>query len=151
MSAPLRIGITCFPTFGGSGIIATEVGEALARRGHRVHFIADEVPRRLDRFVDNVFFHEVEVLEYPLPPGGQVRGGVNSVAMTGDSIYATHSEFGLARWKADRPGDAPDMIYEEITRRSKTTRHRPRRVRPNPRRRRSSPPPTPSSTPTRRV
>ena len=64
----------------------------------------------------------MEVLEYPLPPIGQVRGGVNSVAMTGDAIYATHSEFGLARWQADRPGDAPEMIYEEITRRSKTTR-----------------------------
>jgi hypothetical protein len=64
----------------------------------------------------------MEVLEYPLPPGGEVRGGVNSVAMAGDSIYATHSEFGLARWQSGRPGDAPEMIYEEITRRSKTTR-----------------------------
>lgn len=64
----------------------------------------------------------MEVLDYPLPPGGSVRGGVNSVAMTGDAIYATHSEFGLARWKADRPGDAPDMVYEELTRRNKTTR-----------------------------
>lgn len=64
----------------------------------------------------------LEVLEYPLPPGGQVRGGVNSVAVSGDAIYATHSEFGLARWQADRPGDQPDMVYEEITRRSKTTR-----------------------------
>lgn len=64
----------------------------------------------------------MEVLDYPLPPGGQVRGGVNSVAMTGDAIYATHSEYGLARWQANRPGEAPDMIYEEITRKSKTTR-----------------------------
>jgi hypothetical protein len=64
----------------------------------------------------------MEVLEYPLPPLAQVRGGVNSIAMAGDAIYATHSEFGLARWQADRPGDAPDMIYEEITKRSKTTR-----------------------------
>jgi hypothetical protein len=64
----------------------------------------------------------MEVLEYPLPPGGPVRGGVNSIAMTGDAIYATHSEYGLARWQADRPGDAPEMVYEEITRRSKTTR-----------------------------
>ena len=63
-----------------------------------------------------------EVLEYPLPPVGQVRGGVNSVAMTSNSIYATHSEFGLARWQADRPGEAPEMIYEELTRRNKTTR-----------------------------
>lgn len=64
----------------------------------------------------------MEVLEYPLPPGGPVRGGVNSVAMSGDAIFATHSEYGIARWQADRPGDEPDMIYEEITRRSKTTR-----------------------------
>jgi len=64
----------------------------------------------------------MEVLDYPLPPGGHVRGGVNSVAFAGDAIYATHSEFGLARWQADRPGDEPDMVYEEITRRSKTTR-----------------------------
>jgi hypothetical protein len=64
----------------------------------------------------------LEVLDYPLPPGGPIRGGVNSVAMTGDAIYATHSEFGLARWQADRPGDAPDMVYEELTRRNKTTR-----------------------------
>ena len=63
---PLRIGISCFPTFGGSGIVATEIGVAMARRGHRVHFIADEIPGRLDRALDNVFFHEVEVREYPL-------------------------------------------------------------------------------------
>lgn len=63
---PLRIGITCYPTFGGSGVIATEVGMAMARKGHRVHFIATDVPRRLDRFLDNVYFHEVEVHDYPL-------------------------------------------------------------------------------------
>jgi len=64
----------------------------------------------------------MEVLEYPLPSAAQVRGGVNSIAMAGDAIYATHSEFGMARWQADRPGDPPEMIYEEITKRSKTTR-----------------------------
>jgi hypothetical protein len=64
----------------------------------------------------------MEVLDYPLPPGGQVRGGVNSVTMTGDSIYATHSEYGLARWDATRPGEAPEMIYPEVTKNSKTTR-----------------------------
>jgi N-acetyl-alpha-D-glucosaminyl L-malate synthase BshA len=62
----LRIGITCYPTFGGSGIIATEIGLELARRGHRVHFICHDVPGRLDRFADNVFFHEVEMRDYPL-------------------------------------------------------------------------------------
>jgi len=64
----------------------------------------------------------MEVLEYPLPPGGPVRGGVNSIALAGDAIYATHSEYGLARWQAGRPGEAPDMVYEELTRRNKTTR-----------------------------
>lgn len=63
---PLRVGITCYPTFGGSGIIATEIGLSLARRGHSVHFICYELPSRLEQFQQNVFFHEVEVLEYPL-------------------------------------------------------------------------------------
>lgn len=66
MSDALRVGITCYPTFGGSGIIATEIGRSLARRGHSVHFICSELPSRLERFQQNVFFHEVEVLEYPL-------------------------------------------------------------------------------------
>jgi N-acetyl-alpha-D-glucosaminyl L-malate synthase BshA len=64
--APLAIGITCYPTFGGSGIIATELGESLARRGHQVHFICSDVPSRFPRFVDNLFFHGVEVVDYPL-------------------------------------------------------------------------------------
>jgi N-acetyl-alpha-D-glucosaminyl L-malate synthase BshA len=62
----LKIGITCFPSFGGSGIIATEIGLSLARRGNRVHFICADVPWRFDQFVDNVFFHEVEARDYPL-------------------------------------------------------------------------------------
>ena len=62
----LKIGITCYPTFGGSGVIATEIGMAMARRGHQVHFISYDIPRRLNRFTDNIYFHEVEVKEYPL-------------------------------------------------------------------------------------
>ncbi len=62
----MRIGITCYPTFGGSGVVATEIGLALAERGHKVHFICYDIPRRLTTFTDNVFFHEVEVREYPL-------------------------------------------------------------------------------------
>ena len=49
----MNVGITCFPTFGGSGIIATEIGLALARRGHRVHFLCAALPARLERFVEN--------------------------------------------------------------------------------------------------
>lgn len=62
----LSIGITCFPTYGGSGIIATEIGLAMARRGHRVHFICSDVPKRLERREQNVLFHGVEVSDYPL-------------------------------------------------------------------------------------
>jgi N-acetyl-alpha-D-glucosaminyl L-malate synthase BshA len=63
---PMKIGITCFPTFGGSGIIATEIGLQLARRGHQVHFICAAMPWRFDEVADGVFFHEVEQLQYPL-------------------------------------------------------------------------------------
>src|SRR5258708_15254629 len=66
MSSRLRIGMTCYPTFGGSGVIATEIGLSMAKRGHRVHFICYEVPFRLDGFFENVFFHAVEVRDYPL-------------------------------------------------------------------------------------
>ncbi len=55
----MNIGITCYPTYGGSGIVATELGKALAKRGHKVHFISYALPTRLDGFIENVFFHEV--------------------------------------------------------------------------------------------
>ncbi len=62
----LRVGITCYPTFGGSGVVAAEVGHELARRGHRVHFICQDLPARLDPHAENVFFHAVQPREYPL-------------------------------------------------------------------------------------
>jgi len=62
----VNIGITCYPTYGGSGAIATELGIALAQRGHEVHFITYQQPFRLPSFLPNVFFHEVEVARYPL-------------------------------------------------------------------------------------
>jgi N-acetyl-alpha-D-glucosaminyl L-malate synthase BshA len=62
----LRIGITCYPTYGGSGIVATELGSELAQRGHDVHFISYAAPIRLDTSLDNVHYHEVEVANYPL-------------------------------------------------------------------------------------
>ncbi|MCB0310599.1 MAG: N-acetyl-alpha-D-glucosaminyl L-malate synthase BshA [Bdellovibrionales bacterium] len=66
MREKLRIGITCYSTYGGSGVIATEIGMAMASRGHRVHFICADMPMRLNRFTPNVYYHEVEVHEYPL-------------------------------------------------------------------------------------
>jgi N-acetyl-alpha-D-glucosaminyl L-malate synthase BshA len=62
----LKIGITCYPTYGGSGAIATELGIALAARGHEVHFITYRQPFRLPSFLPRVFFHEVDVGRYPL-------------------------------------------------------------------------------------
>ncbi len=62
----MKIGITCYPTYGGSGIVATELGKELAQRGHEVHFISYAPPMRLDRSHPNIYFHEVEVTTYPL-------------------------------------------------------------------------------------
>jgi L-malate glycosyltransferase len=62
----MKIGITCTPTYGGSGVVATELGKALAKRGHQIHFISYAMPMRLNGFVDNIFYHEVEMSSYPL-------------------------------------------------------------------------------------
>jgi N-acetyl-alpha-D-glucosaminyl L-malate synthase BshA len=62
----LKIGITCFPTYGGSGVVATELGKQLADRGHEIHFVSSALPFRLDRFHERIFFHEVDVVPYPL-------------------------------------------------------------------------------------
>ncbi|MCW8996906.1 MAG: N-acetyl-alpha-D-glucosaminyl L-malate synthase BshA [Psychromonas sp.] len=62
----MKIGITCYPTYGGSGVIATELGKELAIRGHEVHFISYALPFRLSHYVENIVFHEVEISNYPL-------------------------------------------------------------------------------------
>jgi len=62
----IRIGIVCYPTFGGSGVVATELGKALAKEGHEVHFITYSQPSRLDFLNENLFYHEVDFRTYPL-------------------------------------------------------------------------------------
>ena len=62
----MKIGITCYPTYGGSGAVATELGIALAQRGHEIHFITYKQPFRLTEFLPRIFFHEVDVGRYPL-------------------------------------------------------------------------------------
>ncbi len=63
----MNIGIVCYPTFGGSGVVATELGKGLAQKGHNVHFITYKEPARLlDTFNENIFFHEVRLNDYPL-------------------------------------------------------------------------------------
>ncbi|MED1205018.1 N-acetyl-alpha-D-glucosaminyl L-malate synthase BshA [Heyndrickxia acidicola] len=64
MEKKLRIGITCYPTVGGSGVIATELGKILAERGHEIHFITSSMPFRLNRMYHNIYYHQVEVNHY---------------------------------------------------------------------------------------
>lgn len=62
----MKIGITCYPTYGGSGVVATELGKNLATRDHEIHFISSSLPFRLSHVAGNIFFHEVNVQSYPL-------------------------------------------------------------------------------------
>lgn len=62
----MKVGIVCYPTFGGSGVVATELGKALAKEGHKIHFITYSQPSRLDFLNENLFYHEVDIRAYPL-------------------------------------------------------------------------------------
>lgn len=62
----MNIGIICYPTFGGSGVIATELGKAMSQKGHDVHFITYNQPVRLDRYHDHLYYHQVNIPDYPL-------------------------------------------------------------------------------------
>lgn len=62
----MKIAIVCYPTFGGSGVVATELGIALANRGHEIHFVTYRQPVRLELLNERIHFHEVNVPEYPL-------------------------------------------------------------------------------------
>jgi len=66
MRVYMNIGITCYPTYGGSGTVATELGRNLAKRGHSVHFITTALPYRLTSYIENIYYHEVQVFNYPL-------------------------------------------------------------------------------------
>src|SRR4051812_34200891 len=64
---PMKIGITCYPTYGGSGVLASELGRFLAKRGHEVHFITSTIPYRLQgEYQERIFFHTVDMEPYPL-------------------------------------------------------------------------------------
>ncbi|MFZ0391445.1 MAG: glycosyltransferase, partial [Calditrichia bacterium] len=62
----MKIGIACYPTYGGSGVVATELGKNLAHRGHEVHFISYAMPYRLNEYYDKIYYHEVKMVDYPL-------------------------------------------------------------------------------------
>ena len=81
----MRIGISCYPTYGGSGAVATELGLKLAEEGHEIHFISYAQPFRLDGFRERVFFHEVEMEQYPLFEHSPYSEAL-AVAIDGDAI-----------------------------------------------------------------
>ena len=64
MKRKLKIGITCYPTVGGSGVVATELGKMLAEKGHEIHFISSSMPFRLKKMYHNIYYHQVEVNQY---------------------------------------------------------------------------------------
>jgi N-acetyl-alpha-D-glucosaminyl L-malate synthase BshA len=93
----MKIGITCYPTYGGSGVVATELGKELANRGHDVHFISYALPIRLT-MGDRVYFHEVEVLTYPLfeyPPYDLVLATKMAEVMTRFDLDILHVHYAI--------------------------------------------------------
>ena len=94
----MTVGITCYPTFGGSGVVATELGKALARRGHTIHFIAYALPLRLEHVAENVFFHEVRVNTYPLfeyPPYALALASKMIDVATHDGLDLLHVHYAI--------------------------------------------------------
>jgi len=93
----MKIGITCYPTYGGSGVVATELGKELASRGHDVHFISYALPIRLT-MMDRIYFHEVEVLSYPLfeyPPYDLVLATKMAEVMTRFDLDVLHVHYAI--------------------------------------------------------
>jgi len=94
----MNIGITCYPTYGGSGVVATELGIELARRGSNVHFISYDIPFRLTRYYKNIFFHGVEVLDYPLfkyPPYSLSLSAKMAEIIDSESLDILHVHYAM--------------------------------------------------------
>src|SRR5688572_1664887 len=94
----MRIGIVCYPTFGGSGVLATELGKALADKGHQVHFITYQQPVRLGEFNTNIFYHEVRVPTYPLfdyPPYETALASTMVDVISNNNIDLLHVHYAI--------------------------------------------------------
>jgi N-acetyl-alpha-D-glucosaminyl L-malate synthase BshA len=106
----MNIGITCYPVYGGSGVVATELGKALAGRGHRVHFISYSMPFRLGHVAENISFHEVTVNTYPLfeyPP--------YSLALTSKMVdVADHEDLDLLHMHYAIPHATSALMARQI-------------------------------------
>jgi len=94
----MKIGIVCYPTFGGSGVLATELGKALAQKGHHVHFITYQQPVRLNGFIPNIFYHEVQVATYPLfdyPPYETALSSTLVDVIKNNSLQLLHVHYAI--------------------------------------------------------
>ena len=88
----MKIGIVCYPTFGGSGVVATELGIELSKKGHEIHFITYSQPVRLDALSSNLHYHEVNVPDYPLFKYEPYELALSSM-MLSISIKSTYSTY----------------------------------------------------------
>lgn len=94
----MRIGIVLYPTFGGSGVLATELGKALAKKGHEIHFISYNQPARLEAFLENVYYHEVSIPKYPLfdyAPYETALAGKIVEIVKGNSLDLLHVHYAI--------------------------------------------------------
>src|SRR6476660_3597628 len=94
----MKIGIVCYPTYGGSGVLATELGKALADKGHQVHFITYQQPVRLNEFNANIFYHEVRVPTYPLfdyPPYETALASTMVDVITNNDVQLLHVHYAI--------------------------------------------------------
>lgn len=94
----MNIAIVCYPTFGGSGVLATELGKALADKGHNIHFITYQQPVRLSHFHTNIFYHEVRVPTYPLfdyPPYETALSSMMVDVITNNNIQLLHVHYAI--------------------------------------------------------
>lgn len=93
-----KIGITCYPTLGGSGVIATELGKLLAKQGHEIHFITSSMPFRLNRVYPNIYFHEVEINNYPVfqyPPYDLALAAKMAEVVDREKLDVLHVHYGI--------------------------------------------------------
>lgn len=94
----IKIGITCYPSVGGSGVVATELGKLLAKQGHEIHFITSSVPFRLDSVHPNIYFHEVEMSHYPVfqyPPYDLVLANKMAEVIDSEKLDILHVHYAM--------------------------------------------------------
>lgn len=94
----MRIGISCYPTIGGSGAVATELGKALAERGHEVHFIVSDIPFRLGTYHQNIYIHEMDTMTYPVlrtPPHDFTLAALMADVISQYDLDILHAHYAL--------------------------------------------------------